>query len=70
MTINQTRLIRSLEIKIKALPQFERRLVLTELTLTKAVYGGENCGLTFELALQDLYERVKEMEQQTKEIAA
>lgn len=73
MTVEQKRLIRSINLKVMALTDAymqQRRDFLTELLLIQHVYGSGDCGLTFELALSDIYERVKELEQQQQELAA
>lgn len=61
LTFNQERLIRSIKLKLSSLPK-ERIAIMTELLLIKSTYGTKDEGITFELALTDLYERVKELE--------
>jgi hypothetical protein len=73
ITVQQTRLIRSIEAKAKALPaalKDEKRAILIETMLIGKVYGGENSGLTYELALADIHDRIKELETSLKERTA
>lgn len=57
MTINQKRLVRS--IQLAAETRSDRLSVLKQLLHIRAAYGnGEESGYTFELALEDLWERM------------
>jgi hypothetical protein len=59
-TINQSRLIKSIQLKAAAMNKTVKANFIAELLAIKVAYQNEESGYTFELALQDLWDRMNE----------
>ena len=69
MTFNQLKLIRSIQLAVEKVPHSLRLNTLLELCQIRVAYGvEEHSGLTYELALEDLWERLNEEKERLQSV--